>query len=353
MMKKALLTDDECWLRVQARDASADGRFVFAVRTTGVFCRPSCRSKRALRKNVRFFANAQQALDAGFRPCKRCQPDNARAQQRRLDKIACACRLLEQETPVTLASLAQAVAMSPFHLHRLFKASTGMTPKGWQQAWRARRLREALAKGEPITAAIYRAGFPDSSSYYRHADQTLGMTAKQFRKGGDNVSVRYALTDWVYGRCLVAESERGICAILPGDSDDALLAELHTLFPAARHEPADALFQQRVRQVVAAINTRDVLLSLPLDIQGTAFQQQVWQALCAIPCGETVSYQQLAATIGKPTAVRAVASACGANKLAMVIPGHRVVRRDGALSGYRWGVRRKAQLLKREAQKEE
>lgn len=283
-MKKALLTDDECWLRVQARDASADGRFVFAVRTTGVFCRPSCRSKRALRRNVRFFANAQQALDAGFRPCKRCQPDNARAQQRRLDKIACACRLLEQETPVTLASLAQAVAMSPFHLHRLFKASTGMTPKGWQQAWRARRLREALAKGEQITAAIYRAGFPDSSSYYRHADQTLGMTAKQFRKGGDNVSVRYALTDWVYGRCLVAESERGICAI---------------------------------------------------------------------PCGETVSYQQLAATIGKPTAVRAVASACGANKLAMVIPCHRVVRRDGALSGYRWGVRRKAQLLKREAQKEE
>lgn len=169
-MKKALLTDDECWLRVQARDASADGRFVFAVRTTGVFCRPSCRSKRALRKNVRFFANAQQALDAGFRPCKRCQPDNARAQQRRLDKIACACRLLEQETPVTLESLAQAVAMSPFHLHRLFKASTGMTPKGWQQAWRARRLREALAKGEQITAAIYRAGFPDSSSYYRHAD---------------------------------------------------------------------------------------------------------------------------------------------------------------------------------------
>lgn len=232
-MKKALLTDDECWLRVQARDASADGRFVFAVRTTGVFCRPSCRSKRALRKNVRFFANAEQALDAGFRPCKRCQPDNARAQQRRLDKIACACRLLEQETPVTLASLAQAVAMSPFHLHRLFKVSTGMTPKGWQQAWRARRLREALAKGEPITAAIYRAGFPDSSSYYRHADQTLGMTAKQFRKGGDNVSVRYALTDWVYGRCLVAESERGICAILPGDSDDALLAELHTLFPTA------------------------------------------------------------------------------------------------------------------------
>lgn len=175
--------------------------------------------------------------------------------------------------------------MSPFHLHRLFKASTGMTPKGWQQAWRARRLREALAKGEQITAAIYRAGFPDSSSYYRHADQTLGMTAKQFRKGGDNVSVRYALTDWVYGRCPWRRAS-GDLRDSPGDSDDALLAELHTLFPAARHEPADAPFQQRVRQVVAAINTRDLLLSLPLDIQGTAFQQQVWQALCAIPAAK-------------------------------------------------------------------
>lgn len=158
-----------------------------------------------------------------------------------------------------------------------------MTPKGWQQAWRARRLREALAKGEQITAAIYRAGFPDSSSYYRHADQTLGMTAKQFRKGGDNVSVRYALTDWVYGRCLVAESERGICAILPGDSDDALLAELHTLFPAARHEPADAPFQQRVRQVIAAINTRDALLSLPLDIQEPRFNSRSGKRYARFP----------------------------------------------------------------------
>ncbi len=257
-----------------------------------------------------------------------------RAQQRRLDKIACACRLLEQETPVTLASLAQAVAMSPFHLHRLFKASTGMTPKGWQQAWRARRLREALAKGEQITAAIYRAGFPDSSSYYRHADQTLGMTAKQFRKGGDNVSVRYALTDWVYGRCPWRRAS-GDLRDSPGDSDDALLAELHTLSRRPATNLLTRLFSNGCGRL-SRLSTHAMLLSLPLDIQGTAFQQLVWQALCAIPCGETVSYQQLAATIGKPTAVRAVASACGANKLAMVIPCHRVVRRDGALSGYRW-----------------
>ncbi|UQQ17940.1 bifunctional DNA-binding transcriptional regulator/O6-methylguanine-DNA methyltransferase Ada [Salmonella sp. WGH-01] len=254
------------------------------MRTTGVFAALLvARSGRYVKCSL--FANAQQALDAGFRPCKRCQPDNARAQQRRLDKIACACRLLEQETPVTLASLAQAVAMSPFHLHRLFKASTGMTPKGWQQAWRARRLREALAKGEPITAAIYRAGFPDSSSYYRHADQTLGMTAKQFRKGGDNVSVRYALTDWVYGRCTVAESGRGFARFSP------VIATMrywpnYTLFPAARHEPADAPFQQRVRQVVAAINTRDVLLSLPLDIREPRFNSRSGRRYARFPAAK-------------------------------------------------------------------
>ena len=243
--------------------------------------------------------------------------------------------------------------MSPYHLHRLFKATTGMTPKAWQQSWRARRLRDALAKGVPVTQAILNAGFPDSSSYYRKADQTLGMTAKQFRKGGDNVSVRYTLADCTLGRCLVAESERGICAILLGDDDATLVADLHELFPAAQDVPADTDFQQRVREVIAAINARDAPLSLPLDIRGTAFQHQVWQALRAIPCGETMSYQQLASAIGKPKAVRAVASACGANKLAIVIPCHRVIRGDGALSGYRWGIARKAQLLQRETTGEE
>lgn len=347
------ITDDERWQSVLDRDARADGQFVFAVQTTGIFCRPSCRAKHALRKNVSFFADAEQAQAAGFRPCKRCRPDKDSAQQQRLDKIAHACQLLEQESPLTLEALAQHVAMSPFHLHRLFKATTGMTPKAWQQSWRARRLRDALAKGAPVTQAILDAGFPDSSSYYRKADQALGMTARQFRQGGGNVSVRYTLTDCALGRCLVAESERGICAILLGDDDATLIAELHELFPTARDEPAVTEFQQHVREVIAVINTRNTALSLPLDIQGTAFQQQVWQALRAIPCGETVSYQQLASTIGKPKAVRAVASACAANKLAIVIPCHRVIRGDGALSGYRWGITRKAQLLQREATREE
>ena len=353
MKNRLRITDDDRWQSVVDRDVNADGQFVFAVQTTGIFCRPSCRAKHALRKNVRFFADAQQAQDAGFRPCKRCQPDKDSAQQHRLDKIARACQLLEQESPLTLDELAQQVAMSPYHLHRLFKATTGMTPKVWQQSWRARRLRDALAKGVPVTQAILNAGFPDSSSYYRKADQALGMTAKQFRKGGDNVSVRYTLADCALGRCLVAESERGICAILLGDDDATLVADLHALFPAAQDVPADANFQQRVREVIVAINSRDAPLSLPLDIRGTAFQQQVWQALRTIPCGETVSYQQLASAIGKPKAVRAVASACGANKLAIVIPCHRVIRGDGALSGYRWGIARKAQLLQRETTGEE
>ncbi|STA75113.1 adaptative response regulatory protein Ada [Citrobacter freundii] len=353
MKNRSRITDDDRWQSVVDRDVAADGQFVFAVRTTGIFCRPSCRAKHALRKNVSFFADARQALAAGFRPCKRCQPDKDSAQQHRLEKIAHACQLLEQESPLTLDELAQQVAMSPYHLHRLFKATTGMTPKAWQQSWRARRLRDALAKGVPVTQAILNAGFPDSSSYYRKADQTLGMTAKQFRKGGDNVSVRYTLADCSLGRCLVAESERGICAILLGDDDATLVADLHELFPAAQDMPADTDFQQRVREVIAAINARDAPLSLPLDIRGTAFQQQVWQALRAIPCGETMSYQQLASAIGKPKAVRAVASACGANKLAIVIPCHRVIRGDGALSGYRWGIARKALLLQRETTGEE
>ncbi|EIH0287049.1 bifunctional DNA-binding transcriptional regulator/O6-methylguanine-DNA methyltransferase Ada, partial [Escherichia coli] len=233
MKKATCLTDDQRWQSVLARDPNADGEFVFAVRTTGIFCRPSCRARHALRENVSFYANASEALAAGFRPCKRCQPEKANAQQHRLDKITHACRLLEQETPVTLEALADQVAMSPFHLHRLFKATTGMTPKAWQQAWRARRLRESLAKGESVTTSILNAGFPDSSSYYRKADETLGMTAKQFRHGGENLAVRYALADCELGRCLVAESERGICAILLGDDDATLISELQQMFPAA------------------------------------------------------------------------------------------------------------------------
>ena len=353
MKKSTLINDDQRWQAVQARDAAADGQFVFAVQTTGIFCRPSCRARHALRQNVRFYADAETAAQAGFRPCKRCRPDEQDPLARRRLMIEKACRLLEQEQPLTLDDLAQEVAMSPYHLHRLFKSATGMTPKAWQQAARAARLRSRLTQGEKITDSVLAAGFPDSTSFYRKADATLGMTAKQFRRGGDDTTVRYALSDCALGRCLVAESARGICAILPGDDDDSLLNELHTLFPNAQHELGDASFAARVQQVITSVDNHTVTLTLPLDIRGTAFQQQVWQALRAIPGGETASYQQVARAIGKPNAVRAVARACAANTLAIIIPCHRVVRNDGGLSGYRWGAARKAAILRREAGRQE
>lgn len=353
-MKKAILShDDQRWLAVLARDLNADGQFVFAVQTTGIFCRPSCRARHALRKNVHFYSDAHQAELAGFRPCKRCRPDQQDPQAHRVAVIEKACRLLEQDSPLTLEMLAQQVAMSPFHLHRLFRSYTGMTPKDWQQAARAKRLRQALTRGDNITDSVLAAGFPDSSSYYRKADAALGMTAKQYRNGGDETTVRYSLSDCLLGRCLVAESTRGVCAILPGDDDNILIAELETLFPHARREQADPLFAARVAEVIASVDNHGVALALPLDIRGTAFQLQVWQALRAIPGGETASYQQVANAIGNPGAVRAVARACAANKLAIIIPCHRVVRSDGGLAGYRWGATRKAALLRREAKKEE
>ncbi|MBZ7620290.1 bifunctional DNA-binding transcriptional regulator/O6-methylguanine-DNA methyltransferase Ada [Klebsiella michiganensis] len=346
-------TDERRWQAVCERDASADGQFVFAVLTTGVCCRPSCRSRRALRENVRFYPDVASAQAAGFRPCKRCQPEKTDPQQQKVEKVAAACRLLEQETPLTLEALARQLAVSPFHFHRLFKSVTGMTPKAWQQAWRARRLREALGQGEKITDAALSAGFPDSSSYYQQADAALGMTGRQFRRGGGDIDITWVCGDGPLGRCLVAESGRGVCAVLPGEDDALLYAELASLFPNARLHPGDEIFRQRVAQVFSHLDDHRQPFSLPLDLRGTAFQLQVWQALRQIPAGETRSYRQVAQSIGRPRAVRAVASACAANKLALVIPCHRVVREDGALSGYRWGTARKALLLAREASSEE
>ncbi len=346
-------TDERRWQAVCERDARADGQFVFAVLTTGVCCRPTCRSRRALRENVRFYPDVATAQAEGFRPCKRCQPEKSDPQQQKVEKVAAACRLLEQETPMTLEALARQAALSPFHFHRLFKSVTGMTPKAWQQAWRARRLREALGQGAKITDAALSAGFPDSSSYYQQADAALGMTGRQFRRGGGDIDITWVCGDGPLGRCLVAESKRGVCAVLPGESDALLYAELASLFPNARLHPGDEAFRQRVAQVFSHLDDHRQPFSLPLDLRGTAFQLQVWQALRQIPAGETRSYRQVAQSIGRPRAVRAVASACAANKLALVIPCHRVVREDGALSGYRWGTARKALLLAREASSEE
>ncbi|WEF29511.1 bifunctional DNA-binding transcriptional regulator/O6-methylguanine-DNA methyltransferase Ada [Klebsiella aerogenes] len=341
--------DDRRWQAVCERDASADGQFVFAVLTTGVCCRPSCHSRRALRENVRFYPDVAAAQAAGFRPCKRCQPDKIDPERQRVAKVAAACRLLEQETPVTLEALAQQLAVSPFHFHRLFKSVTGVTPKAWQQAWRARRLREALSHGESVTDAALAAGFPDSGSYYRKADDALGMTARQFKRGGENMTISWVCGDSAAGRCLVALSERGVCAVLLGENDNVLYTELVSLFPGARLQKGDGAVAERVAQVFMHLDNPQQAVNLPLDIRGTAFQQRVWQALRQIPAGETRSYREVAQSIGQPRAVRAVAGACAANKLAIVIPCHRVVRESGALSGYRWGSERKALLLAREA----
>jgi AraC family transcriptional regulator of adaptative response/methylated-DNA-[protein]-cysteine methyltransferase len=342
------LADEQCWQAVCERDAHYDGQFVFAVRTTGIFCRPSCRSRRPLRQNVGFYSDAAAAFAAGFRPCKRCQPDNIDPVRQRQARVETACRLLEQDAPVTLEALADAVAMSPWHFHRLFKAVTGMTPKAWQLAWRGKRLHHTLMQNATITDAVLAAGFPDSGSYYRHADSLLGMTARQYREGGINTAIHFALATCTLGRCLVAESERGICAVLLADNDDDLIAELQQIFPLAHRETGSEQFAQHVTQVVQKIDDPQSPFTLPLDLRGTAFQLKVWQALRTLAPGETVSYQTLAKHIGKPKAVRAVASACAANKLAIIIPCHRVVRADGGLSGYRWGATRKARLLQRE-----
>lgn len=353
MKRPVYHTDDARWQAVENREAAADEQFVFGVITTGIFCRPSCRARHPLRQNVRFFQDAAAAQEAGFRPCKRCQPDRAPLHQQRLERIRQACALMDaREETMSLEALASEMAMSPFHFHRLFKSVTGLTPKAWQTARRNQRLRHALTQGEAVTPALYQAGFGSGSSYYRDADSALGMTATQFRNGGKQLSLRYAMVDCHVGRCLVAQSPRGICAVLLGDDDAQLEAQLTALFPHAERQLAQRDFSDILEKVVACIQTPEHLPDLPLDFQGTLFQQQVWEALRTIPAGETISYQALAAKVGKPSAVRAVASACGANRLAIIVPCHRVIRQDGQLSGYRWGVARKAMLLQHEAKKE-
>jgi AraC family transcriptional regulator of adaptative response/methylated-DNA-[protein]-cysteine methyltransferase len=342
-------TDDRRWQAVCERDTRADGQFVFAVLTTGICCRPSCRSARAAGKRA-LFCRRRRRRGGGIPPCKRCQPDKDYPQQQRIDKVAQACRLLEQDAPLTLEALARQLAVSPFHFHRLFKSVTGMTPKAWQQAWRARRLREALEQGKPVTRAALAAGFPDSSSYYRQADAALGMTASQFRRGGAATVVTWTTGDCALGRCLVAQSERGVCAVLPGDNDAALLDDLRQRFPAPSCVRATLSFvadggdfRPPRRQPAAGIAAA--------GSAGHRVSAAGLAGAAADPGGETRSYRQVAEHIGQPRAVRAVAGACAANSLAVIVPCHRVVREDGALSGYRWGTARKAQLLAREAQR--
>lgn len=334
---------------VRDRDASADGQFVYAVVTTGVFCRPSCGARPPKAENIRFYAGPEEARAGGFRPCLRCKPEqplgNAQAEM-----IASACRHIETaESEPTLGQLAGRAGLSPFHFHRVFKAVTGLTPKGYAKAHRTRRVRAELSGKGRVTDALYDAGFNSNGRFYEASNAILGMTPTRFRNGGDGTEVRFAVADTRLGAMLVAESDKGICSVALGDEPDALVRELQDRFPKARLIGGDEAFERRVAEVVGLVDHPEKGVDLPLDIRGTAFQQKVWAALRRIPSGQTLSYAELAERIGDPKAVRAVAGACAANTLALLVPCHRIVRTDGALSGYRWGAERKRVLLQREA----
>jgi AraC family transcriptional regulator of adaptative response/methylated-DNA-[protein]-cysteine methyltransferase len=342
-------TDDARWNAVTSKDKRADGRFFFSVRTTGVYCRPSCPARRARRENVAFHLSCDAAEAAGFRACKRCRPREASQSERDAALIASACSLIEKsDEPLRLAKLAAASGLSPFHFHRLFKAATGLTPKAYADAHRADRVRKALPASKTITAAIYDAGFNSNGRFYASSAQVLGMTPGRYRAGGERVQIRFAIGECSLGSILVAATDKGVCAILLGNDPDALVRELQDRFAKAELIGGDAVFETLVAKVVGFVEQPRLGLDLPLDVRGTAFQQRVWRALRQIGVGKTASYGEIAARIGNPKSIRAVAQACAANMIAVAIPCHRVIRTDGQLSGYRWGVQRKRALLDRE-----
>ncbi|MDV2987445.1 UNVERIFIED_CONTAM: bifunctional DNA-binding transcriptional regulator/O6-methylguanine-DNA methyltransferase Ada [Methylobacteriaceae bacterium AG10] len=346
---ETLLTEVRMRAAVAARDAGFDGRFVYAVRSTGVYCRPGCPSRAARPENLSFHAGPAEAEAAGFRPCRRCRPDAAAPSERQAETITRACRLIEAaEAPPSLDALARAAGLSPFHFHRMFKAVTGVTPRAYAQAHRAARAADSLAEGRSVTESVYAAGYGAPSRFYADGAERLGMSPSAYRRGGAGERLSFATGPCALGLVLVAATERGLCAILLGDDAEALRRELTARFPRAEIAAAEAGFAATVAAVVRLVEAPGAAFDLPLDIGGTAFQQRVWQALRRIPAGSTATYADIARAIGAPAAVRAVAMACGANALAVAIPCHRVVRSDGALSGYRWGTARKAALLARE-----
>src|SRR5688572_18941430 len=340
----------ERWAAVVRRDPGADGHFVYSVRTTGVYCRPSCPSRCARREHVEFHETEADAQRAGFRPCRRCKPGEPGLVERRAEVVAIACRTIEQaDSAPTLDMLAKAAGMSRFHFHRVFRSVTGVTPNAYAAARRAARVRDELARTTTVTEAIYESGFNSSGRFYAAAPALLGMTPTRFRAGGSGTSMLFAVGECSLGSVLVAATEKGVCAIFLGDDPDALVRNLQDRFPAAQLVGGDAAFEGTVAAVIGFIETPVAGLHLPLDVRGTVFQQRVWQALRTIPAGETATYTDIAKRIGAPQSVRAVAGACAANPIAVAVPCHRVVRSDGALSGYRWGVERKRALLDREA----
>jgi AraC family transcriptional regulator of adaptative response/methylated-DNA-[protein]-cysteine methyltransferase len=341
--------DDARWAAVVARDKAFEGQFFYSVATTGVYCRPGCPARLPKRANVRFYETQAAAEAAGFRPCKRCKPDAPSLAEQQAAKVAEACRLIEAaEEPLSLDALAARLDVSPYHFHRMFKSVLGVTPKAYAIAHRQQRMRATLERSDTVTEAIYAAGFNSSGPFYASAPQALGMTPSEFRSGGENTEIRFTVGRCSLGAILVAASAKGVCAIMLGDDPDALLADLQGRFSRARLIGGDPAFEELTAKVIGFVEAPSSRWELPLDIRGTAFQHRVWEALRDIPPGTTASYTEIAERIGRPEAVRAVAQACGANPVAVAIPCHRVVRSDGALSGYRWGMERKRKLLARE-----
>jgi AraC family transcriptional regulator, regulatory protein of adaptative response / methylated-DNA-[protein]-cysteine methyltransferase len=342
--------NDPRWAAVVARDGKADGTFWYSVATTGVYCRPSCGARQPLPKNVHFHLTRADAEKAGFRPCKRCKPDQVSLIEQHAAKVTEACRMIEtSESAPDLATLSKRAELSPFHFHRVFKAIVGVTPKQYADAQRSARVRKQLQTSTTVTDAIFQAGYNSNARFYEKSDQILGMKPTKYSAGGADAAIRFAVGECSLGTILVAQSERGVCAILLGDDADALTRDLQDRFPNAQFIGGDAKFEKVIARVVGFVEAPNKALDLPLDIRGTAFQQRVWQALREIPAGATASYSEIAQRIGSPQSVRAVAGACAANTLAVAIPCHRVVKHDGALSGYRWGVVRKRALLVRES----
>jgi AraC family transcriptional regulator of adaptative response/methylated-DNA-[protein]-cysteine methyltransferase len=345
-----IVKSDPRWASIVAREAADDGKFYYSVKTTGVYCRPSCAARLARPENVQFHATCREAEKAGFRPCKRCKPDRPSLVGEHSTKIAAMCRLIEQsDEPPRLNKLAAEARMSVFHFHRVFKAVTGLTPSDYVKANMAKRVRTKLGEGSSVTEAIYDAGYNSNSRFYETSNQMLGMTPSEFRAGGSDADIFFAVGESSLGSILVAASRKGVCAILLGSDPARLVRDLQDQFPKANLIGNEKRYEALVAKVVGFVEQPRLGLDLPLDIRGTAFQQRVWKALREIPVGETASYATIAKKIGLPKSVRAVAQACAANSLAVAIPCHRVVRTNGSLSGYRWGVERKRTLLEREA----
>ena len=344
-----MLDFDECWAALEKRDGAAAGRFYYGVKTTGVYCRPGCTSRLPLRRNTAFFETIAEAEAAGLRACKRCRPHDASSASRHLAAIERACALLRNgETIPSLAELAAAAGVSRFHFHRVFKQVTGATPRDYARTHRLGNLAQKLDAGENVAAAIYASGFGSSSGAYAAAPAALGMTPGARRKGGAGETIRFATVASPLGWALVAATARGVCLTALGDDRAQLAAMVGARFPAAEIIAEDPGLKGWAERIVRFITAPENALDLPLDIRGTAFQARVWRALQKIPLGRTATYSEIARELGQPTAVRAVARACAANDVALLVPCHRVIREDGDLAGYRWGIERKRELLDRE-----